>query len=228
MVGALSPFALPLGGIAVFGVGAALALKGGAVFKVWSDMHRVTLRVRDDHGAVLPLTHRDARCAALVPTAGYEGWHLTLPYRQGNSSNIAQAVLTGDHANRALATLLPHLNRGGGTAREVREATDVIGASRTMQQILHGASVSTEAGRALYKNRRGESNVGVIPTPLRLALEMVLHEDDERRAMEGELHLLEQRWRDAEEIAAIADSLLLPPGVEDELSALRQRAGTER
>ncbi len=48
--------------------------------------------------------------------------------------------------------------------------------------------------------------------PTRLALEMALHEEDERRALEGELWRLEQAWREAEEIAAIADDLLLPEG----------------
>jgi hypothetical protein len=40
-----------------------------------------------------------------------------------------------------------------------------------------------------------------------LALEMALHEEQERRAMEGELALLESAWRDAEAIAEIADRL---------------------
>jgi hypothetical protein len=42
----------------------------------------------------------------------------------------------------------------------------------------------------------------------RLALEMAANEDSERRAMEGELAELEAAWREAEEIAAIADNLL--------------------
>ena len=46
--------------------------------------------------------------------------------------------------------------------------------------------------------------------PTRLALEMSLHEEQERRALEGELWILEQAWKEAEEIAAIADRLLLP------------------
>ena len=41
----------------------------------------------------------------------------------------------------------------------------------------------------------------------RLALEMALHEESERRALEGELALLEAAWRDAESIAAVADKL---------------------
>jgi len=40
-----------------------------------------------------------------------------------------------------------------------------------------------------------------------VALEMALHEETERRAMEGELKLLEAAWREAEEIASIADTL---------------------
>ena len=45
----------------------------------------------------------------------------------------------------------------------------------------------------------------------RLALEMAVHEETERRALEGELALLETAWRDAEHIAAICDDELTPP-----------------
>ena len=57
------------------------------------------------------------------------------------------------------------------------------------------------------------------------ALEMALHEEDERRALEGELWRLEQAWREAEEIAAIADNLLLPRGASDFVAS--QRGGAE-
>ena len=50
---------------------------------------------------------------------------------------------------------------------------------------------------------------------MRLALEMVSHEQQERRALEGELHELEAMWREAEEIASISDNLFLPRGVTD-------------
>jgi hypothetical protein len=48
--------------------------------------------------------------------------------------------------------------------------------------------------------------------PTRLALEMALHEEQERRALEGELAMLEEAWQQAEEIASIADNLLVPAG----------------
>jgi hypothetical protein len=47
-----------------------------------------------------------------------------------------------------------------------------------------------------------------LPIVDRLALEMAANEDAERRAMEGELAELEAAWKEAEELAAIADSLL--------------------
>jgi hypothetical protein len=46
-----------------------------------------------------------------------------------------------------------------------------------------------------------------LPAVDRLALEMAANEDIERRAMRGELEALETAWKDAEEIAAIADEL---------------------
>jgi hypothetical protein len=47
-----------------------------------------------------------------------------------------------------------------------------------------------------------------VPDVDRLALEMAANEDTERRALRGELAQLEEAWREAEEIAAIADHLL--------------------
>jgi AmiR/NasT family two-component response regulator len=59
------------------------------------------------------------------------------------------------------------------------------------------------------------------PAAVRLALEMAAHEERERRALEGELAELERAWKEAEEIAAIADDLLLPGSVADRLRRLR-------
>jgi hypothetical protein len=57
----------------------------------------------------------------------------------------------------------------------------------------------------------------------RLAFEMALHEEAERRAMEGELGDLERAWREAEEIAGIADDLLVPAGVSTRIEEFRER-----
>jgi hypothetical protein len=51
---------------------------------------------------------------------------------------------------------------------------------------------------------------------------MALHEEAERRALAGELHELERAWREAEEIAAIADDMFLPTGVLGALERFRK------
>jgi hypothetical protein len=61
----------------------------------------------------------------------------------------------------------------------------------------------------------------------RLALEMALHEEAERAAMEGELQTLETAWREAEEIASISDSLLLPTTVDQAFEDIKRRTSKE-
>ena len=62
----------------------------------------------------------------------------------------------------------------------------------------------------------------------RLAFEMALHEEAERRAMQGELAELQRAWREAEEIAAISDDLLLPAGVEQKLERFQRTPADPR
>jgi hypothetical protein len=57
----------------------------------------------------------------------------------------------------------------------------------------------------------------------RLALEMALHEDAERVALEGELAELERAWQEAEEIAGIADNLLVPDSLSGAVDKLRRK-----
>jgi hypothetical protein len=63
--------------------------------------------------------------------------------------------------------------------------------------------------------------LSLVSPELRLALEMVSHEDSERRALEGELYLLEEAWRDAEEIAAISDDMFLPESISTRLAEMK-------
>ena len=71
---------------------------------------------------------------------------------------------------------------------------------------------SGDAAAPAATSRRRSS---VCPAVDRLALEMAANEDIERKAMMGELEALHAAWRDAEEIAAIADELFAD-GVLDE------------
>src|SRR5581483_4842873 len=53
-----------------------------------------------------------------------------------------------------------------------------------------------------------------LPRVERLALELALHESSEQHALDVELASLERAWREAEEIAVIADNLLVPNHIE--------------
>ena len=54
-----------------------------------------------------------------------------------------------------------------------------------------------------------------MPSEDRLALEMAANEDVERRAMAGELAELREAWREAEEIAQIADDMFVADALEE-------------
>jgi hypothetical protein len=95
---------------------------------------------------------------------------------------------------------------------------DVIESSSSIDQLVYTAAA------AKIKDDAESAPVNGLPARVRFALEMVLHEDDERRAMEGELAALEQRWRQAEEIASIADSLLIPAEAAQRFESLRQKS----
>ena len=119
--------------------------------------------------------------------------------------------IEGDEARRIAALILPAVNRAGGSKRIVRNAVGLIETAGGPERLV------TEVASANDFKWGGISPgyLWKMPEPTRLALEMALHEEQERRALEGELWLLEQAWKDAEEIAAISDNLLLPEGVED-------------
>jgi hypothetical protein len=59
-------------------------------------------------------------------------------------------------------------------------------------------------------------------------MEMAANEDVERRALAGELAELREAWKEAEEIAAIADDLLVGDALEEfkRQYYLRLRTGT--
>ena len=89
--------------------------------------------------------------------------------------------------------------------------------SQTLAAIAPPASSAAERLALHITNRSfwGRGSITSEPSTLmlrlplvdRLALEMAANEDTERRAMDGELLELERAWRDAEEVAAIADGM---------------------
>ena len=132
--------------------------------------------------------------------------------------------LHGDVAIRAAGVLLPQMNLAGGSKKEVSAAVDVLERAGGDSSRLFHHAMSTIGKRDVERifSRTNPNALSRLPTIGRLALEMAAHEDSERRALEGELHELETAWKDAEEIAGIADDMFLPESVTTELARLKR------
>jgi hypothetical protein len=114
-------------------------------------------------------------------------------------------VLPDGEARAFLGRAMVHLNRSGASRRRLESAVGLLGAAGSADDFLRRAAAEE---RTLGK-RRDMPGRALLPAGA-LALEMALHEEQERRALEGELVLLQSAWREAEAIAAIADGLAVP------------------
>lgn len=145
----------------------------------------------------------------------------TIRRRRWESLPGRRVELSLEQSAPALAALLPAINARGGSQRVVSTAVDMLGARGTYG-LLRDAAASRATASAF--SRRGLIQPGQLlhlPAELRLALEMATHEDQERAALEGELKALEERWREAEEIAGIADNLFVASSVSSSLDDLK-------
>ena len=117
------------------------------------------------------------------------------------------------------------MNESGAKKEEVNEAVRMIGDTPDPSILFERyAGIPVDWVRR-SRITQGEPAVLLagLPKEIRLALEMATHEDTERRALEGELAVLEEAWRDAEEIAKIADDMFVPEETRARLSALKAR-----
>ena len=127
---------------------------------------------------------------------------------------VFQAAEEAALAGRAvvLATIVHcrgSVPRGAGSKMLVdpeRGLTGTVGGGCGEAQVIEAAAARKRL--RLYGGSEVYDANPLDPNPVAaLALEMALHEETERAAMEGELGALEAMWRDAESIAAIADGL---------------------
>jgi hypothetical protein len=207
-MGALSVVALP-------GVTTALAVVpiiGTLALRDYLLNDRVVGRVVTPERRVLTVRVKHLDYAELFARADGTDPSLELPHDGG------WAHVEGGAALRTLAQLIAAANRRGATATQVRDAVRDVDDAGDAATYL--ARVATRGGwrgtrvMSLLNEMRGLGALRLSPSE-RLALEMALNEESEYRALEGELAELEQAWRDAEQIAEIADDLLLPESVSE-------------
>ncbi|HJU65760.1 MAG TPA: hypothetical protein VJ596_08795 [Gemmatimonadaceae bacterium] len=202
-LGALSVGSVVVGALSF---GAALfTLDLGNTLRFIYSSNRVVIRLPLDDGERLPLRSSELGHARLVPDHTERSWALELP-GAGSSRRLA-----GPQALTAMGLLLACINRRNGSRSEVAAAVKTLGDVGDAESYVH----------QLSRGRWQRFGLEHYPIALRLALEMATHEEGERRALEGELAHLARAWRDAEEIAAIADSLVLPADTDQIIQRMR-------
>lgn len=188
---------------------------------------KVIGRFEDAEGPINVTANHLGGARFVLTPAGPSGWGMSLrgiradvePGKLGRSTGFSDPkfFLAGENAMLAARTLLPAINEEGGRRATVEEAVKMI--ERTPGEGFDPVRLA-QANGAGSSGGTQSWELGEISTPLRLALEMAAHEELERRALEGELAALEAQWREADEIAAIADALTLPERVLKKLERL--------
>ena len=207
--------AIATAGVATGAISAGLLGQSGNLVNIFVN-GRVVLKLRDENGVLLKLKRPDLARAQLHNDG--TSWSIVFPRKRHEHR------FTGPEAERVAGLIMPKLNSGGARAAVVQDAVRRIEDAGGPQEYLNGVVMSRMPHRPKWSDsfkRSGAAGLDGLPKPTKLALEMVLHEEQERRALEGELAALEAAWQAAEEIAAISDDLLIPESVRAKLDQPR-------
>ncbi len=203
-VGAAALVGGVIAGSTLTGVGGGLVWQSGNFYNMWAN-GRTLAKLRTDDGRVIKLNNPDLLGTRLRPARDGNGFSLQVRKKK------KKEWFEGAEAERLIGQIIPRMNRRGGKKEAVQTAVSEIEhhghPDDFLSDVVTGERFEDKKGVPGYVNK--------MPGPTKLALEMALHEEQERRALEGELWRLERAWEEAEEIAAIADSLLLPTGTGD-------------
>jgi hypothetical protein len=205
VIGFAAPAGIMLGAISL-----SLAAAGLNTFNLW-EQRRTRARVPVGFGEIIKIRSRDLSRVRLFRAGTGE---LAMEFH-GTEDNDRGRIATADQAERIAAILLPKINSTGATRKRVQEAVQALervgGPEPYLRSLLERPPLPSWQSRS-YHPGDGFTIFG-LPLPHRLALEMALHEQQERCALDGELRALTLAWRTAEEIAGIADGLLVPATV---------------
>jgi hypothetical protein len=186
----------------------------------------IVATIRTAAGDTLPVRRRHL-AETVLSRADDGSLKLDLRFKNGHRE------FTGAEAARIAAIVVPKVNKFGGSKAVVASAVNEIEAMGSAEAFVdrvattgHVYTRSKPRESRRWYNRaaaRDYTKFGLfgLPAPQRLALEMALHEESERRALDGELGELERAWREAEEIAGISDELLISPGVQTSIDQIR-------
>lgn len=176
-----------------------------------------SLNIPHDHGTLELQGDSGIRAAAralAIVNGTQRGGGFSHELLEAAVRKVDESTHSNAYFNRVLAIALR-----SGWGRNAAEEGALVRGTLGMEPLDSGSSdVERLAFRLTGRTFWGHGGIGSEPctalldVPLvdRLALEMAAHEETERRHLEGELEELEEAWREADEIATIADALLKP------------------
>jgi hypothetical protein len=229
-LGASVPIIGPALGLSLGGGGWAL-LNATSLARNYYDRTRIVARVQDPAGNLLNVRRHHAEETQMLPPTGDAPWGLRVWHRRVGAADVpwwvydpqTEAIdIRGDEAVRVASQILPTVNHKGASERVVKDAVALAAQSNDASHTFSDAAHLAARRRNDWKDFGKQAKLTKMPEEMKLALEMISHEDAERRALEGELHVLEEAWREAEEIAAIADDMFLPREITEHLDALKR------
>jgi hypothetical protein len=185
-------------------IGAPVVGAGGIVAGFRLAARRVVARADDPEGVTRVIRVKHLRDVAFRDGVDGDGFAVSL------AADGGRVTVAGAAAASLAAVVCARRNQVGGTEQQVGDAVRFLEERGGPDGVLGHVGARGAFNGLRYRER--------------LALEISLHEELERRALEGELRLLENAWREAEEIAAIADGLLLPSAVAAWLRRARPEA----
>ena len=144
-------------------------------------------------------------------------------------------ALRGEDAVEFLAALLPKINGADCVDASIRSAVQYVTAAeeegRRLQKQAHRKTSRGKRKADPQSNFRPWERLAescsfhpltTVPPVRRLALEMAIMEEVEQRELARYAKTVGEAWNDEEEIAAIADDLLVPPTVSERLARLQK------
>ena len=203
---------------------------------------RVRARLRlPDRDEPVAIRLKQLKRVSIVQTA--ESWALGVPVEVAHASFAVYperalqsflwqdgteriAIVEGADALPIASKLLPAINESGASRAEVESAVSLIGSVSEPGELFARYAAHPVERRKWRMRSSGEPGplLSNLTKEVRLALEMATHEESERRALEGELALLEADWKEAEEIGAIADDLFVSDDTRRRVAELRAAA----
>ncbi len=200
-------------------VGASLGSFAGVYGNIPNMIHAMRrVKVKTDDGRVLTVRGNAFNAAKL--SSDPDSRTPMLQFKHKGKKHVFE----GEEAIRVATTLLPAVNFSGASKKSVSAAVQRLETFDGSEGYLD-ALWAGRADKLMKTSRKGLQPQALqkLASATRITLEMALHEEQERRAIRGELHVLEAAWREAEEIASIADNMFVPEETEAQLEALRRQ-----